>query len=160
MTDARTKFCFQRAQTEVSVGCELTWMVIQRPYLPAHSCYLAFIHTGFCHHIRQRASGQVLHDNPQLISHKVAAGKHTRGKKEWLEHRKPLQWVSESREDTRENISGSFGRVEGSLLWGEKNKIWRTESESTILRQLGIYLGKTKRMWSMKSQTLKLRTQG
>lgn len=121
MTNARTKFCFQRAQTEASVGCELTWMVLQRPYLPAHSCDLAFIHTGFCHHVCQRASSQVLHDNPQLISHKVTAGKQTRGKKERLEHGKPLRWVSEQGEDTRETISGSFGRVEGSLLWGKKN---------------------------------------
>jgi hypothetical protein len=54
-----------------------------RPYLTAHSSNLAFIHTGFCHHICQGASSQILHDNPQLISHKVTAGEQIKGMKKF-----------------------------------------------------------------------------
>lgn len=52
------------------------------PYLTAHSCNLAFIHAGFCHHICQRASSQVFHDNPQFISYKVTVRVQIKGEKE------------------------------------------------------------------------------
>lgn len=43
-------------------------------YLSADGGDLALVHTGLSHNIRQRASRQILHHHPQLVSYQVAAG--------------------------------------------------------------------------------------
>lgn len=55
-----------------------------------------------------------------------------------------MRWVSESREDTRETISGSFGRVEGSLLWGEKKQNLEDRIRINNFKTVGDIPGKNK----------------
>lgn len=58
------------AQLQICSGC-FCWCLNLASYLSADCSNLALIHAGLSHHICQRASCQILHHHPQLISYQV-----------------------------------------------------------------------------------------
>lgn len=157
MINARTNFCFHRAQTETSFGY-ITWMVIIEA-LPPGTQLLSGLHPyrfPSPHPSKSLQPGipwQPKAHLPQGNCRKADAGQEgTVRTQEAIAVGFTIKgWGYKG------NYLRQLWKGLGFLTLGKKNKIWRTES--AILKQLGIHLKRTKHMWSMKSQTLKLRTQ-